>query len=67
MEPPQRVPLRKKSSFSSAPNHHTHFNPEGEVRVACEILSLAFVTVRDEEDEGEGEIDEEAINVLWVG
>ena len=51
VEAPERVPLRKKSSSTIASNNQPSFNPEGEVRVACEILSLAFVTIGDHEAE----------------
>ena len=46
---PKRVPSRKKSSYwSKSSNNHPCVDPEGEVRVACEILALAFVEISDD-------------------
>ena len=60
MEAPKRVPSRKTSSYSSKSSYnHPSVDPEGEVRVACEILSLAFVNI-EVDDEAEDGPDEES-------
>ena len=52
---PKRVPSRKTSCYSSkSSNNHPSVDPEGEVRVACEVLALAFVAIEDDKAAEDG-------------